>query len=148
MEVLLKKNVENLGDKDEIVTVKNGYGRNFLIPQKMAVIVTDSVRKMHAETMRQRSHKMAKLKEEAEIVAAKLKEVSIKVGAKVGESGKIFGSITNVQLADALSKAGFEVERRKIKLLGSAIKATGNYKAEVKVHREIAVEVSFEVVGE
>jgi len=148
MEVLLKKNVENLGDKDEIVTVKNGYGRNFLIPQKMAVIVTDSVRKMHAETMRQRGHKLAKLKEEAEKTAAKLKEVSIKVGAKVGESGKIFGSITNVQLADALSKAGFEVERRKIKLLGSSIKAVGNYKAEVKVHRDIAVEVAFEVVGE
>ncbi len=148
MEVLLKKNVENLGDKDEIVTVKNGYGRNFLIPQKMAVIVTDSVRKMHAETMRQRSHKLAKIKEEAEKTAAKLKEVSIKVGAKVGESGKIFGSITNVQLADALSKAGFEVERRKIKLLGNAIKSVGNYKAEVKVHRDIAVEVTFEVVGE
>ncbi len=148
MEVLLKKNVENLGDKDEIVTVKNGYGRNFLIPQKMAVIVTDSVRKMHAETMRQRSHKLAKIKEEAENTAAKLKEVTVRVGAKVGDSGKIFGSITNVQLADALSKAGFEVERRKIKLLGSAIKSIGNYKAEVKVHREIAVEVSFEVVGE
>ncbi len=148
MEVLLKKNVDNLGDKDEIVTVKDGYGRNFLIPQKMAVIATESVKKMHAETMRQRSHKLAKIKEEAQAVAAKLAEASIKVGAKVGENGKIFGSVTNVQLADALNKAGYEVERRKIKLLGSAIKAAGSYEAEVKLHKEITVKVGFEVVGE
>ncbi|MCT4582707.1 MAG: 50S ribosomal protein L9 [Flavobacteriales bacterium] len=148
MEVLLKKNVDNLGDKDEIVSVKDGYGRNFLIPQKMAVIATESVKKMHAETMRQRSHKLAKIKEEAQAVAAKLAEASIKVGAKVGENGKIFGSVTNVQLADALNKAGFEVERRKIKLLGSAIKAAGSYEAEVKLHKEITVKVGFEVVGE
>jgi len=148
MEVLLKKNVDNLGDKDEIVSVKDGYGRNFLIPQKMAVIATESVKKMHAETMRQRSHKLAKIKEEAQAVAAKLAEASIKVGAKVGENGKIFGSVTNVQLADALNSAGFEVERRKIKLLGSAIKAAGSYEAEVKLHKEITVKVDFEVVGE
>lgn len=148
MEVLLKNNVDNLGDKDEIVTVKNGYGRNFLIPQKMAVIVTDSVRKMHEETMRQRSHKLAKLKEEAQVVATKLAETTIKVGAKVGENGKIFGSVTNVQIADAITKAGFEVERRKIKLLGTAIKSAGTYEAEVKLHKEITVSVSFEVVGE
>ncbi len=148
MEVLLKKNVDNLGDKDEIVTVKNGYGRNFLIPQQMAVIVTDSVRKMHAETMRQRSHKLAKLKEEAQAVATKLAETTVKVGAKVGENGKIFGSVTNVQVADAITKAGFDVERRKIKLLGTAIKSAGTYEAEVKLHKEISVKVSFEVVGE
>ncbi len=148
MEVLLKKNVENLGDKDEIVTVKDGYGRNFLIPQKMAVIVTDSVRKMHEETMRQRSHKLAKLKDDALVVAEKIKAMPIKVGAKVGENGKIFGSVTNVQLADALTKAGFDVERRKIKLLGTAIKSTGKYNAEVKLHKEVVVEVEFEVVGE
>ncbi len=148
MEVLLKKNVDNLGDKDEIVTVKNGYGRNFLIPQKMAVIVTDSVRKMHAETMRQRSHKLEKLKEEAQAVATKLAETTVKVGAKVGENGKIFGSVTNVQVAEALNKAGFEVERRKIKLLGTAIKSAGTFEAEVKLHKEITVKVNFEVVGE
>ncbi len=148
MEVLLKKNVENLGDKDEIVTVKDGYGRNFLIPQKMAVIVTDSVRKMHAETMRQRSHKLAKLKDDALVIAEKIKATPIKVGAKVGENGKIFGSVTNVQLADALTKAGFDVERRKIKLLGTAIKSIGKYNAEVKLHKEVVVEVEFEVVGE
>jgi large subunit ribosomal protein L9 len=148
MEVLLKKNVDNLGDKDEIVSVKNGFGRNFLIPQKMAVIVTDSVRKMHAETMRQRSHKLAKLKEEAQLVATKLAETTFKVGAKVGENGKIFGSVTNVQVADAITKGGFDVERRKIKLLGTAIKSAGTYEAEVKLHKEITVKVSFEVVGE
>jgi len=148
MEVLLKKNVENLGDKDEIVTVKDGYGRNFLIPQKMAVIVTDSVRKMHAETMRQRSHKLAKIKEDAQNTAAKLKETTVKVGAKVGENGKIFGSVTNVQVADALVKAGFNVERRRIKLLNTSIKEVGTYEADVKLHKEIVVKVSFEVVGE
>lgn len=148
MEVLLKNNVDNLGDKDEIVTVKNGYGRNYLIPQKMAVIVTDSVRKMHDETMRQRSHKLAKLKEEAQALANKLAETKVKVGAKVGENGKIFGSVTNVQVADAINKAGFEVERRKIKLLGSSIKSAGTYEAEVKLHKEITVTVNFEVVGE
>lgn len=148
MEVLLKNNVDNLGDKDEIVTVKNGYGRNYLIPQKMAVIVTDSVRKMHAETMRQRSHKLAKLKEEAQVIATKLVEATFKVGAKVGENGKIFGSVTNVQVADAITKGGFDVERRKIKLLGTAIKSAGTYEAEVKLHKEITVKVNFEVVGE
>lgn len=148
MEVLLKKNVDNLGDKDEIVTVKNGYGRNFLIPQKIAVIATDSIKKMHAETMRQRSHKLAKIKEEAQQLATKLTESKVKVGAKVGENGKIFGSITNVQVAEALNKAGFEVERRKIKLLGTAIKSVGSYEADIKLHKEISAKVTFEVVEE
>ena len=102
MEVLLKKNVDNLGDKDELVNVKPGYGRNFLIPQGLAILATESVRKMHAETLKQRAHKAAKMKVEAEGVAKKLEAAKIEVGAKVGENGKIFGSVTNVQLAEAL----------------------------------------------
>jgi large subunit ribosomal protein L9 len=146
MDVLLKKNVDNLGDKDDLVTVKPGYGRNYLIPQGYAILATESVKKMHAETLKQRSHKAAKLKEEAEGVAAKLAKATIEVGAKVGENGKIFGSISNVQLAEALEKAGYNVERKRIKLLGEAIKTTGTYQAEVSVHKEIKLTIDFKVV--
>ena len=146
MEVLLKKNVDNLGDKDELVNVKPGYGRNFLIPQGLAILATESVRKMHAETLKQRAHKAAKMKVEAEGVAKKLEAAKIEVGAKVGENGKIFGSVTNVQLAESLEKAGFEIERKRIKLLGDAIKATGTYKAEISVHKEIKITIDFTVV--
>ena len=146
MDVLLKKNIENLGDKDEIVTVKNGYGRNYLIPTGAAILATESVKKMHAETLRQRAHKAEKIKAEAEKSAEKLKSASIKVAAKVGENGKIFGSVTNVQLAEALAAAGFDIERRNIKLIGDAIKSVGKYKANIQVHKEIPVEIEFEVV--
>jgi large subunit ribosomal protein L9 len=146
MEVLLKKNVENLGDKDELVTVKPGFGRNYLIPQGLAILATESVRKMHAETLKQRAHKAAKQKEEAEVVAKKLEAAAIKVGAKVGENGKIFGSVTNVQLAEALEKAGFDIERKRIKLLGDAIKSVGTYKAEISVHKDVKLTIEFTVV--
>lgn len=146
MDVLLKKNIDNLGDKDEIVTVKNGYGRNFLIPTGGAILATESVKKMHAETLRQRAHKAEKLKAEAEKSVDALKKATIKVGAKVGENGKIFGSVTNVQVAEALKEAGFDLERRKIKLLGDAIKSVGTYKAIVQLHKEVSVEIDFEVV--
>lgn len=146
MDVLLKKNVDNLGDKDELVTVKPGYGRNYLIPQGFAILATSSIKKMHAETLKQRSHKAEKLKEEAKTIAAKLEKATIEVGAKVGENGKIFGSVTNVQLAEALEKSGYNVERKRIKLIGDTIKTVGTYKAEVSVHKEIKVELSFNVV--
>ncbi len=146
MDVLLKKNVDNLGDKDELVTVKPGYGRNFLIPQGYAILATSSIKKMHAETLKQRSHKAEKLKEEAQAIAAKLEKATIEVGAKVGENGKIFGSVTNVQLAEALEKAGYNIERKRIKLIGDAIKSVGTYKAEVSVHKEIKVNLDFNVV--
>jgi large subunit ribosomal protein L9 len=146
MEVLLKKNVDNLGDKDELVTVKPGFGRNFLIPQGLAILATESVRKMHAETLKQRAHKAEKLKAEAEVIAKKLDGATIKVGAKVGENGKIFGSVTNVQLAEALEKAGFDIERKRIKLLGDAIKSVGTYKAEISIHKEVKVTIEFTVV--
>ena len=147
MDVLLKNNVDNLGDKDEIVSVKNGYGRNYLIPQGKAVLATESIKKMNAETLRQRAHKAEKVKAEAEKSVAKLEKAKIKVTAKVGENGKIFGSVSNVQVAEALVSAGFEVERKSIKLIGDAIKTAGKYKANVQLHKEISVEIEFEVVG-
>ena len=147
MDVLLKNNVDNLGDKDEIVSVKNGYGRNYLIPQGKAVLATESIKKMNAETLRQRAHKAEKVKAEAEKYVAKLEKAKIKVTAKVGENGKIFGSVSNVQVAEALVSAGFEVERKSIKLIGDVIKSAGKYKANVQLHKEISVEIEFEVVG-
>jgi len=146
MDILLKKNVDNLGDKDEIVTVKNGYGRNFLIPTGSAILATESVKKMQAETLRQRAHKAEKIKAEAAKAVDALKNATIKVGAKVGETGKIFGSVTNVQVAEAIKAAGFDIERKKIKLIGDAIKTVGKYKANIQLHKEITVEVQFEVV--
>ena len=147
MDVLLKNNVDNLGDKDEIVSVKNGYGRNYLIPQGKAVLATESIKKMNAETLRQRAHKAEKVKAEAEKSVAKLEKAKIKVTAKVGENGKISGSVSNIQVAEALVSAGFEVERKSIKLIGDAIKTAGKYKANVQLHKEISVEIEFEVVG-
>ena len=146
MDILLKKNVENLGEKDEIVTVKNGYGRNFLIPQGAAILATESIKKMNAETLRQRAHKAEKIKAEAEKSVAKLEKAKIKVSTKVGENGKIFGSVTNLQVAESLKAAGFEIERKKITLIGDAIKSIGKYKAKVQLHKDISVEIEFEVV--
>lgn len=146
MDILLKKNIEGLGEKDEIVSVKPGYGRNFLIPQGIGVLVTDSVRKMHAETLKQRSHKATKVLEEAKAQAAKLANSTIKVPAKVGENGKIFGSVTTTQVAEQLTAAGFSVDRKSIKVQEENIKTVGKYKADVKLHKEVTVSIDFEVV--
>ncbi|MCG8576100.1 MAG: 50S ribosomal protein L9 [Flavobacteriales bacterium] len=148
MEVILKKNVDKLGYKDEIVTVKAGYGRNFLIPQGYAVIATESAKKAHAEVMKQRSHKESKIKEEAEAIAAKLEGLEIKVTAKVGESGKIFGSINTIALADAIKAQDVDVDRKSITILGDAIKELGTYKATVNLHKEVQREFEFQVVEE
>jgi len=148
MDVILKTNVEHLGEKDELVTVKSGYGRNFLIPQGKAILATASARKMHEETVRQRSHKAAKALEDAKAYSEKLAGASVKLGAKVGETGKIFGSINTIQLADALKAAGFEVDRKSLKLENEAIKEVGSYKATVKLHKEVSIEINFEVVAE
>ena len=112
MEIILKKDLKGLGYKNDIVKVKNGYGRNFLIPQGVAVLATDSNKKMQAEEIKQSSFKEQKLRNEASATAAKFADVTVKVGAKAGESGKIFGSVTNIQLAEALKKAGIDVERK------------------------------------
>lgn len=145
MEVLLKKNIEKLGTKDEIVSVKNGFGRNYLIPNGHAILATDSIKKMHAETLKQRAHKENKLKDEANALIAKLVKSKIIVPAKVGENGKIFGSVTNIQLADVLNDKGFSVDRKNINILSTSIKTIGKYEAEVSLHKEVTTKIEFEV---
>lgn len=147
MQVILKEDVINLGYKDDIVTVKDGYGRNFLIPQGKAVIASESAKKVLAENLRQRAHKLAKIKEDAQALAAKLEDVALTIGAKTSSTGTIFGSVTNIQVAEALAKAGFEVER-KIIYIKEAVKEVGSYKAILKLHKEVSVEIPFEVVSE
>mgnify|MGYP003484635734 FL=1 len=147
MQVILKEDVINLGYKDDIVTVKDGYGRNFLIPQGKAVIASDSAKKVLAENLKQRAHKLAKIKADAQELAAKLEGVSLTIGAKTSSTGTIFGSVTNIQVAEALAKAGFEVDR-KIIYIKESVKEVGTYKATVKLHKEVSVEISFEVVAE
>lgn len=148
MEIILKKDHKGLGYKNDIVKVKNGYGRNFLIPQGVAVLATESNKKMQAEEIKQSSFKEQKLRNEATALAAKFADVTVKVGAKAGESGKIFGSVTNIQLAEALKKAGYEVERKNIEMNEEAIKTLGTYSAKVRLFKEISATINFEVVAE
>jgi len=148
MEVILKKNVDKLGYADELVKVKPGYGRNFLIPQGYAVLATASAKKAHAETMKQRAHKENKLLEAAKEVAAKLESVSITIQTKAGENGKIFGSINTVQLAEALKKVGFDIDRKSLKIKDEPIKEVGTYEAEANLHKGVRPTFKFEVVGE
>jgi large subunit ribosomal protein L9 len=149
MEIILKQDVTNLGHKDDIVTVKNGYATNYLIPQGFATLATSSARKMHAENMRQRAHKETKLREDATALAAKLEGLTITVGAKASTTGKIFGSVTNIQIAEVLAAKGFDVERKNIVILGeSAVKELGLFDAEIKIYRDIKSAIKFEVVAE
>lgn len=148
MEVILKQDIKGLGYKDDKVSVANGYARNFLLPKGMATLATESAKKMHAEILKQRAFKEDKQRKEATAQAEKLSGLSIKVGAKAGESGKIFGSVTTIQIADALQKAGFNVERKNIEMNDDAIKQLGNYSAKVRLFKEIAANVNFEVVSE
>ncbi len=149
MEIILKQEVENLGSKDEIVKVKPGYARNFLIPQGMAIPATESNKKILAENLRQRAHKEAKILEEAKKAAEGISALSIKVGAKAGENGKIFGSVNALQIAEAVQKAGFAIDRKQITLIDAEnIKTLGVYKAKVKLHKEVSTEIEFEVVSE
>ncbi len=148
MEVILKEDVANLGYKDDIVHVKDGYGRNFLIPQGKAVIASVSARKVLAEVLKQRAHKIAKIKEEAEALAEKMKGVSLTIGAKTSSTGTIFGSVTNIQIAEELAKLGFEVDRKIIRIKEDAVKEIGSYNATVRLHKEVSVEIPFEVVSE
>ena len=148
MEVILKEDVANLGYKDDIVHVKDGYGRNFLIPQGKAVIASESARKVLAEVLKQRAHKIAKIKEEAEALAEKMKGISLTIGAKTSSTGTIFGSVTNIQIAEELAKLGFEVDRKIIRIKEDAVKEVGSYNATVRLHKEVSVEIPFEVVSE
>jgi large subunit ribosomal protein L9 len=147
MEIILKEDVTGLGYKDDVVEVKNGYGRNFLIPQGKAIIATESAKKVLAENLKQRAHKLAQMKKDAEALAESMKNVSLTVGAKVSSTGKIFGSVGPIQIAEALTKAGFEVDRKTI-VIKDAVKEIGNYVAVAKLHREVSVEIPFEVVAE
>lgn len=148
MEVILKQDVEHLGYANDVVKVKEGYARNFLLPRGLAVSATASEKKQLAETMKQRAHKEAKIKAEAEKMANGLADKTLKIGAKAGEKGKIFGSVNTIQIADAIRALGFEVDRKNIKLKGDAIKSLGQYEAEVVFHREVTRTIAFEVVEE
>lgn len=148
MEVILKKNIDKLGYKDEVVSVKPGYGRNFLIPQGYAVLATPSAVKAHEEVLKQRAHKESKIVAEAEGIAAKLAEITVKISTKVGENGKIFGSVNTVQLSEALKAAGFDIDRKSLKIKDEPIKEVGTYEAEANLHKGVKPVFKFEVIGE
>jgi large subunit ribosomal protein L9 len=148
MELILKQDVQDLGFKDDLVTVKNGYGRNFLIPQGLASLATPSAKKVLAENLRQRAHKEKKVIDEAQKVANALKELEIKIPAKTGAGDKLFGSVTNIDLAAAISKAGQSIDKKFIAIQGGAVKRTGPYNAQIRLHREVIVDFPFEVVAE
>lgn len=147
MEVILKEDILTLGYKDDVVNVKKGYARNFLIPQGKAIIATESAKKVIAENQRQRAHKIAQIKAESEALAAKMEGVTLTIGAKTSKTGTIFGSVTNIQIAEALLEKGFEIDR-KIIIIKDQVKEVGNYIAVAKLHKEVSVEIPFEVVSE
>jgi large subunit ribosomal protein L9 len=147
MEVILKQDIKNLGDKDDVVTVKPGYGRNFLFPKGYAVLATVSARKVLAENLKQAAFKQEKIRKDADAIAARLEGVTLTIGAKAGETGKIFGAINTIQVADALKKEGFDVDRRRI-TFDQEPKFVGDYTAIVNLHKEVKVQVPFKVVAE
>ena len=146
MEIILKEDVVNLGYKNDIVTVKSGYGRNYLIPTGKAVIASPAAKRMLAEELKQRAHKLEKIKKDAEALAEQLKEVSLTIATKVSATGTIFGSVSNIQIAEELAKLGHNVDRKIIFVKG--VKEVGSYTATVKLHKEVSVEIPFEVVAE
>jgi large subunit ribosomal protein L9 len=148
MEIILLQDVNKLGLKNDLVNVKAGYGRNFLIPRGYAVAATSSAKKMHEENLRQRAHKEEKIKAEAQELAEKMNGLQIVVGAKTSSSGKIFGSVNTIQIAEALKEKGFEIDRKNISLPDDQIKEVGKYKAVIKLHRDVKAEVNFEIVAE
>ena len=149
MEIILKQDVPHLGHKDDVVVVKNGYATNYLIPQGFAIMATPSAKKVHAENLRQRAHKEAALRAEAEALAAKLNGVQVTVATKVSASGKIFGSVNNIQVAEALAAQGFEMDRRNITIVGEdKLQEVGLYEAVVKCYKDIKATIKVEVVAE
>lgn len=148
MELILKEDVQNLGFKDDVVKVKNGYGRNYLIPNGVAMLATPSARKVLAENLRQKAHKEKEVVAAATKTADALKELQIKISAKVGASEKLFGSISNIDVADALAKEGTEIDKKYIIIKGGIIKRTGPYVAQIRLHRDVVVDFPFEVVSE
>ncbi len=148
MDILLKKDVANLGYAGEIVTVKTGYALNYLVPQGFAAVATESVKKQHAETLRQRAHKEAKLVADAEALAAQIAAQTVKVAAKVSETGRIYGSVTAAQLAEALNAAGIAVDKKDITITSEEVKELGTFEAVVKLYKGIKAAFNFEVVAE
>jgi large subunit ribosomal protein L9 len=148
MELILRQDVENLGFKDDVVAVKNGYGRNFLIPAGKASLATSSARKVLEENLKQRAYKEAKLIEDANVIAETVKGYEIKIASKVGSGDKLFGSVNNINLAAALAKAGTDLDKKFIKVVGGSVKRLGKYEAAVRLHRAVVVDITFEVVSE
>jgi large subunit ribosomal protein L9 len=147
MELILKQDIKNLGEKDDVVNVRPGYGRNFLIPKGYATLATESAKKVLAENLKQAAFKQDKIKKDADAIAARLEGVKLSIGAKAGETGKIFGSVNTIQIADALKKEGFDVDRRRI-TFDVEPKFVGEYIANLNLHKEVKVKVTFEVVAE
>jgi large subunit ribosomal protein L9 len=148
MEVILKQDMPTLGYKDDVVKVKSGYALNYLIPNGIAIAATGSSLKAHREILKQRAHKEEKIKEEARELAQKLKEVSLSIGAKTSTKGKIFGSVNAIQISEALKEKGFDIDRKKITFKEDLIKEVGTYHATVILHKEVKVDIPFEIVGE
>jgi large subunit ribosomal protein L9 len=148
MEIILTQDVDRLGSKDDLVKVKDGFARNYLIPQKKAIAATSTAKKILAENIKQRAHKEAKFKNEALAIAEKLANKKISIGAKTSSLGKIFGSVNTIQLAEAINKKGFEIDRKQILMPEDHIKEVGTYTAKIKLHKEVIIEVEFEVVAE
>lgn len=148
MEIILLEDQPNLGHKDEIVHVKDGYARNFLIPKGYAILATKSARKVHDENQRQRVHKEEKIRNEAEAMAAKMESTILSIGAKTSSKGKIFGSVNTIQIAEALAAKGFEIDRKNISLKEEVIKEIGKYSATIRLHKDVSVEIDFEIIGE
>ncbi|MCF6349022.1 MAG: 50S ribosomal protein L9 [Flavobacteriaceae bacterium] len=148
MELILKQDVANLGFQDDVVTVKNGYGRNFLIPRGYAVLATSSAKKVLAEVLKQRAFKDEKIVKEAQAVADAIKALEIKIPAKVGTGDKLFGSVSNADVAGAIAKSGNEIDKKFITVSGGLVKRLGKYNAKVRLHREVIVELPFDVVAE
>jgi large subunit ribosomal protein L9 len=148
MEIILKQDVQGLGSKDDILMVKNGYGRNYLLPQGMAVVATGSAKKVLAENIRQRAHKEAKLKEEALKLSERIKLLTISIGAKTSTTGKIFGSVNTIQLAEAINAQGIEIDRKQIFIPKEGVKEVGKHVAKIKLHREVVIDLEFNVVSE
>ena len=147
MELILKHDVEGLGFKDDVVTVKNGYGRNFLIPGGKAIIATTSARKVLAENLKQRAFKEKKIVDEAQAIAEALKALEIKIAAKVGSGDKLFGSVNNIDLAAAIEKAGHSIDKKFINVTGGNVKRLGKYNAIIRLHRDVAVDFPFEIIA-
>ena len=148
MEIILKQDIPSLGYKNEVVKVKNGYGRNYLIPQGLAILATESSKKVMAENLKQRAHKLEKVKNEALELKEKLVDVKITIGAKTSSTGKIFGSVNNIQLSAALQKEGYNIERKNILVKGDTIKEVGEFNAQIKLHKDVEFDLPFVVVSE